>query len=136
MAITVGFVNGENIQFGGATGLAGTSINLNVVAVTTIIFSAQQGMLFLPLFLFLRRFSTGAGAVPTATFTAGSLVPAAPVDWIGATVLSGNGPDQCFQPAGNSAVVPQLWSTPFRFAITAGAVGTCDVEVYGVVQGR
>ena len=132
MAIQVSDVNGRLIQFLGSTGNAGTSIDLNVVQVTTVFIGTAYPR-WMPLFLFLRRFSTGSGAVPTATVSAGTATPTVPVDFKAGAALSGNGPDQVFVALRTLSFYGP--GNNFFFAVTAGAVGTCDAELYGVIEG-
>jgi hypothetical protein len=132
MAINVSDIEGRYIQLLGSTGNAGTSVNLNSVAVTTVCIPSLTWQRWLPMFLVLTRFSTGAGAVPTATVSAGQSATA-PVDFRAAAALSGNGPTQIF-PCLNT-ISFYLPNNNFNFAVTVGAAGTCDVLVYGIVEG-
>ena len=138
MAIAITDIEGRHMDLMGASGIAGTSINLNVVAVTQIFsvagYSGQQR--WLPMVIFLTRFSTGSGAVPGATITVGGLSATTPNDWLTSTVLSGNGPTLAFVTNVPNTVVSysDAASTKFYLAVTAGAVGTCDVVVYGVLD--
>jgi hypothetical protein len=130
--INISDVEGRLVTFLGSTGNAGTSINLNTVAVTTVV---QPGtwQKWMPLFLFLTRFSTGSGLVPTATVTAGTSTPTVPVDFKASGALSGSGPTQVFPAL--STISFYTAANSFFFAVTAGAVGTCDAVLYGVLEG-
>jgi hypothetical protein len=132
MAINVSDIEGRYIQLLGSTGNAGTSVNLNTVAVTTICIPSLTWQRWLPMFLVLTRFSTGGAAVPTATVSAG-FNATTPVDFRAAAALSGNGPVQVF-PCLNT-ISFYLPTQNFNFAVTAGAAGTCDVLAYGIIEG-
>ena len=129
MAILQTDIEGRIIHLLGAA----ITVNLNVVAVTNVCTPSSTWLRWLPLFMVLRNFSTGTGAVPTATVSAGSITAAAPVDFRAAAALSGNGPSQVFPAL--STISFYTPSQSFLFAVTAGAVGTCDVAVYGVIEG-
>ena len=131
MAINVQDFMGRTVMLLGSTGNAGTSVNLNTVAVTTVVFgSAWQR--WCPLVMNLTRFSTGSAAVPTATVTAGTITPTVPVDFKASGALSGNGPNQLFFPLTTMGFYTA--ANNFFFAVTAGAAGTCDIELYGVIE--
>src|ERR1700693_2013448 len=98
MAISIGDFEGRTILLLCSTGNLGTSINLNTVAVTTVVVPSATWQRWMPLYMVLTRFSTGAAAVPTATVSAGTVTAAAPVDFKAAGALSGNGPTQIFLP--------------------------------------
>jgi hypothetical protein len=129
MAITRTDIEGRLIM---PLGVALT-VNLNVVAVTTVFIPSSNWLRWMPLFMELRNFSTGSAAVPTATVSAGTVTAAAPVDFRAAAALSGNGPSQVFSAL--TTISPYTGTNNFLFAVTAGAVGTCDVALYGVVEG-
>lgn len=133
MAIQVADFEGRLIQLIGQTGVAGTSVNLNTVAVTSVATPGSTWQRWMPLVMVLTRFSTGSAAVPTATVSAGTVTAAAPVDFKAAAALSGNGPTQVFFPLTTLSFYTAAQS--FLFAVTAGAAGTCDVMLYGVVEG-
>ena len=131
MAIGIQDFEGRTIMLLGATGTAGTSVNLNTVAVTTVV-APGTWQRWMPLIMVLTRFSTGAGAVPTATVTAGTQTPAVPVDFKASGALSGNGPTQILFPLTTMGFYKQANS--FFFAVTAGAAGTCDIVLYGLIE--
>ena len=133
MALGVADFEGRLVLLVGQTGVAGTSVNLNTVGVTTVAVPSSTWQRWLPLVMVLTRFSTGSGAVPTATVSAGTVTAAAPIDFKAGAALSGNGPFQIFFPL--TTMSPYNASNNFLFAVTAGAVGTCDVALYAMVEG-
>src|ERR1017187_2079828 len=130
MALGVADFEGRLVLLVGQTGVAGTSVNLNTVGVTTVAVPSSTWQRWLPLVMVLTRFSTGSGAVPTATVSAGTVTAAAPIDFKAGAPVSGNGPFQIFFPL--TTMSPYNASNTFLFAVTAGAVGTCDVALYAM----